>query len=223
VIAAYQFADFLEDILSSTSQQVAVREPVIMPLMWSLIPVLSLVLIVPLLTMRLFSEEERSQTLEVLLTAPVRETPIVLSKFLAVLIVFVTAWLPYGLFLVALRVEGGAPFDYRPIISFSLVLVCCGAGFVAMGLFFSSITRNQVVAGVFTAMGMVLLMAIFWVKKAVPPGSAWANLIDYASFITLWRKALEGKLALRDVMFHISAAVFWLFLTVKVLESRKWR
>jgi ABC-type transport system involved in multi-copper enzyme maturation permease subunit len=223
VVAAYQYADFVGDIMTAQARQSALQEPIIMPFVWSLVPVLSLVLVVPLLTMRLFSEEERTQTLEVLLTAPVREAPIVLSKFLAVLVVFMVVWVPYGLFLVALRVEGGQAFDYRPIVSFAIALLCCGAGFVAMGLFFSSLTRSQVVAGVFTAAGMVLLMVLVWVRRNIPQGSAWSSLLSYTSFVELWRTTLEGKLALRDIMFHLSAAVFWLFLTIKVLESRKWR
>ena len=111
----------------------------------------------------------------------------------------------------------------KAVVPVALALLCSGAGFVAMGVFFSSLTRNQVVAGVFTAVMMVLMMALIAVKRLVPAGSVWATLVTYVSFIDLWGTALQGKLALKDLGFHISAAVFWLFLTVKVLESRRWR
>ncbi|MBY0525872.1 MAG: ABC transporter permease [Gemmataceae bacterium] len=225
VMAAVQFGSFIDDVIQAAKppRPQPMMEPIIWPFIFSLIPVISLILVVPLLTMRLLSEEHRSSTMEVLMTAPVQETPVVLSKFVAVLLIFLLTWLPYGLFLVALRIEGGQPFDYRPIISFTIALLCSGAGFLAMGLFFSSLTRNQVAAGVLTAMGMIILMAVYFIKRNASPGSNWSLLLGYASFIDLWFTALQGKLALRDVMFYISSAVFWLFLTIKVLESRKWR
>ena len=74
---------------------------------------ISVLMFVPVLTMRLFSEEHRTGTLEMMLTAPVEETVVVLSKFLAALILFLIVWLPWGLYLVSLRCVGGSAFDYR--------------------------------------------------------------------------------------------------------------
>lgn len=221
-IAAWQFLMFLNDIQDSDRAGQPMIEPIIFPFIFSLIPVLAMILVVPLLTMRLMSEEKRSGTLEVLLTAPVGETPIVLSKFAASLIVFALTWIPFGLFLLGLRVEGEQSFDYRPLVSFSIALLCSGAGFIGMGLFLSALTRNQVAAGVLAAAAMLLFMAVFFLKRIFPQGSAWSTLLTYTSFIDLWMTSLQGKLALRDVMFFLSSAVFWVFLTIKVLESRKW-
>jgi ABC-type transport system involved in cytochrome c biogenesis permease component len=197
------------------------REPIIRGMVWNLIAVISLVLVVPLLTMRLFSEEWRSGSMEVLLTAPVTDLAIVLSKFLAVLVVFMIIWVPFGLFLLALRIEGGQPFDYRPIVSFAVALTCSGAGFVAIGLFFSSLTRNQVVAGVLTALVMLVLLMLGLLP--ISDSEYWLTFVNYVSFIPLWDTALRGRLALKDVAFQISTAVVCIFLTLKVLESRKWR
>src|SRR5262249_35164863 len=175
------------------------------------------------LTMGLLSEEKRSGSLELLLTAPVDETPLVVSKFLSVLVFFLVVWLPYGLFLVALRAQGGEPFDYRPLLSFFIALAATGAPLLSMGLFFASLTRHQILAFVMTALCALLWTWLFFMKRDMGPDSAWRVLITHVSYIDLWIEAVQGSLSLRYLIFHATAAVFWLFLTVKVLESRKWR
>jgi ABC-2 type transport system permease protein len=197
-------------------------EPIIRYYIVAFVPVVTVMIVVPMLTMRLLSEERRTGTLEVLLTAPLDETSIVVSKFLAAWIFFMLLWIPWGLFLVSLRVEGGQPFDYRPLLSFFIGLAVSGASFLSMGLFFSSLSRNQIVAAVLSFMGMMMLISIFFVIQVLSPGSAWNALLTHASFINLWESNVEGKLVPRDLLFPISATVLWLFLTVKVLEARKW-
>jgi ABC-type transport system involved in multi-copper enzyme maturation permease subunit len=179
--------------------------------------------IVPVLTMRLLSEEQRTGTIEVMLTAPVNEIIVVLSKFLAGLVFFLVVCLPLVLFLIPLRIEGGKPFDVLPLVSFFLALLCSGAAFVSMGLFFSSLTRNQIVAAVLTFMGMIVLIGFFIVVRSGIAGPNASAALRPFSFIHLWNDSLGGKLFLRDVVGHLSLAVFWLFLTVKVIESRKWK
>jgi ABC-2 type transport system permease protein len=132
-------------------------------------------------------------------------------------------WLPWGLFLVGLRVQGGESFDYRPLISFFIALLFSGAGFLSMGLFFSSLTRNQIVASILTFVGMLMMLMILFIEQQLPPNSAWLTVLSYASFIEHWGNALKGSLSPRYLMFHMSVAAFWLFLTVKVMESRRWK
>jgi ABC-type transport system involved in multi-copper enzyme maturation permease subunit len=216
------FYVFVNNILSFAERGAPLFEPIIQYYFVDFIPVFSVLIVAPVLTMRLLSEERRTGTLEVLLTAPLGETSIVLSKFLAAWIFFMLLWVPWGLYLVALRVEGGQPFDYRPLLSFSIAMACSGAGFVAMGTFFSSITRNQIIAAILGIIGMIVLFSVFIVIRSLPPGSDWSAVLTHMSFVHLWINTLEGKLAPRDLLFHLSAAVFWLFLTVKVLEARKW-
>src|SRR5438874_12989983 len=93
-------------------------EPIVQYFILDWPPVICVIFIVPVLTMRLLSEEKRTGTLEVLLTAPVNESTVVLSKFLACLILYLVLWAPWGLFLVALRIIGGQPFDYQALMSF---------------------------------------------------------------------------------------------------------
>lgn len=203
----------------------AVPEPIVSLYFVSIIPVFVLLLQVPALTMRLLAEEKRSGTLEVLLTGPVNEAPIVLSKFLAAWLFFVLTWVPAGLYLVALRVEVGNPFDYRPLLSFYITLAVNGAAFVAIGLLFSALTREQIISAVLTFVMMLAFLVCYFVKDS----RTFASLPEFAqiaigrmSFVHMWLESLSGQLPLRDVLLWLSMAVFALFLSVKVLETRKW-
>lgn len=178
--------------------------------------------LVPALTMRLLSEEKRSGTLEVLLTAPISEWAVTLSKFLACWLFYMLCWVPAGLFLIGLRVEGGQPFDYRPLLSFYLALGVSGAAFVAVGLFFSSLTRNQIVAAVMTFVVMLMLMVVRWNEFLPGLGSAVKAGLSRLSYWMLWNQSLRGQLPLRDVLIQASIAVVFVYLTAKVLEARKW-
>ncbi|MGF1577982.1 MAG: ABC transporter permease [Gemmataceae bacterium] len=229
IFGGFSFVSFVSAI---TDPRVgAIREPIIVYYMFGYVSITSLVLLVPVITMRQLSEEQRLGTMEVLLTAPVTETMIVLSKFFAAWRFYLLAWYPWGLYLVALRVEGGAPFDYRPVLSFALALAITGAAFVAMGIFFSSVTKNQVVAAVLSLLGMLFPIFLYLLKGTIASNpltgtsgsSAWTTFLTYVNFVDLWDQALMGRVAPRFYLFYISSAVFWLFLTIKVLESRKWR
>jgi ABC-type transport system involved in multi-copper enzyme maturation permease subunit len=197
-------------------------EPIVAQYIFAIIPVFCVIFMVPVLTMRLFSEELRSGTLEVLLTAPVKEWQIVVSKFLAALRFFLLAWYPWGLYLLALRVEGGQEFDVRPLLSFYIVLAINGAGFLALGIFFSSLTRSQIAAAVLTFMVLMLMLGLFFLKMQLGQANPWYTVLNYVSFIDLWYMAVEGNLAPRFLLFHLSTCVFWLFLTTKILDARKW-
>ena len=225
VVAGFFFADFLATIMERSPRETPPIEPIVRRYMFGLIPVICMVFIVPVLTMRLLSEEQRTGTLEVLLTAPVNETSVVLSKFLASLVFLLIVWAPWALFLVALRVEGGTPFDYRPLYSCFIALACMGAGFMGMGLFFSSLVRNQIASAILTFAGMLVLLGVFAVKMSLEgrgSSSPWVGVLGHMSFVDLWWESLDGLLNPRPLLFFLSMAVFWLFLTVKVLEIRRW-
>jgi gliding motility-associated transport system permease protein len=223
VIGWISFGVFFSLLYRAHEQKQPLIEPVVQYYLFSLLPALAMVFVVPVLTMRLLSEEKRAGTLEVLLTAPVEESTVVLSKFFAGLLMFLITWLPFFLFLIPMAV-GGAPFDYRPLLSFTLGLTICGAGMVAMGLFFSSLTRNQLVGAVLTFAGMLCLTAIYLVRDFFREGSEfWTAVLKHVSFLDSWQDTLQGKVTPTiGLVFYASMAVFFLFLTVKVLESRKW-
>ncbi len=227
LVAALNYWIFINTLVPSEAgmMQGAVRpEPIVTDYIISWLAIFLVLFVVPALTMRLLSEEHRTGTLEVLFTAPVTETAVVFSKFFATFVFFVLAWLPWGLFLISLRVEGGQPFEYRPLFSFFIALVCTGAGFLAMGLFFSSLTRHQIAAFLFTFIGMLFWFALFWIKRIVVSSadSKWNDVLNHMSYVELWIESMNGVLVPDLLLFHISAAIFWLFLTIKVLEARKW-
>ena len=180
--------------------------------------------LVPAITMRLFAEEKRAGTYEVLLTAPVEEWTVVLSKFLAGWLFFLICWLPAGLYLVALRVGGGVPFDYRPVLSFYLALAASGAAFVAIGTFVSSLTRDQLVSAVITFAAMMALLLFYVVgnRQFGVLGAGVQAVLNQLDFLTLWENASRGQLSVQSLVAWASLAVLFLFLTVKSLEVRKW-
>jgi ABC-2 type transport system permease protein len=222
LIGWFQYWMFLDGLLDPRAAGM-IMEPIVARFFVQWFPIICLIFMVPVMTMGLLSEEKRTGTLEMLLTAPVNEVAIVVSKFLAVLRFYLLAWLPWGLMMVALRVMGGQEFDYRPALTFFIALAVMGSGFLAMGLFFSSTTRNQIASAVLTFAVMMLWTILFFLKGGLSEESVWHTILTYVSYIDLYINAMSGTLAPRYLLFHISSAILWLFLTVKVLESRKWR
>jgi ABC-type transport system involved in multi-copper enzyme maturation permease subunit len=208
--------------ISESARGGGMPEPIVFRYFVSFLAIIPLIFLVPVITMRMLSEEKRSGTLEVLLTAPVNEWQVVLAKFLAGLRVFLLCFYLWGLFFIALRVEGDSPFDYRPLITFLLALICMGAGFVAMGLFFSSVTRHQVLAAVFTFVAMMTLTLLFIMGQFFGETAWLTTVINYVSYVDLWIESARGKIIPRYLVLHLTVAAFWLYLTILVLGARKW-
>jgi ABC-2 type transport system permease protein len=213
-------ATFFEMLLKIEGRPIPVS-PVFV-YMLNLMPVIVQTVLVPALTMRLMSEERRSGTLEVLLTAPVSEVSVVVGKFLACWIFYVLLWIPFWIFLIALRYMGMEEFDCRPLLSFNVALISTSAGFIAMGLFFSALTSNQIIAAVFTFVGMLAHLFLYLISQMLETGTI-ADLASQVNYIDFWNTALYGTLSPRYIAYHFSLAFFFLFITVKLLESRKWR
>lgn len=199
-----------------------IREPVVSFYAADFFAAVGVMFVVPVITMRLLSEERRTGTIEVLLTAAVSEWQVVLSKFFAALLFFLTLTIPWGLFLVPIYLIGRKGFDYLPLLSFYIALICTGAAFVAMGLFFSSLTRNQIIAAVMTFAGMFFAVALIWIQRMQEISPIVRTICEQLSFYAVWNNALNGKLPVHQLITFVSMAVFWLFLTTRVLEARKW-
>ncbi|MFL5341932.1 MAG: ABC transporter permease [Gemmataceae bacterium] len=236
VIGFLNYIIFLNSIMDSAEMGRPLEEPIIQGYILgigAIFAVFAVMVAVPLLTMRLFAEEKRTGSLEVLLTAPITDWQVVLSKFFAGLMLFMLLWLPWALNLLALRLEAGKPFDFRPLLAFALALLASGASFIAMGLFFSSLTNNQIVAAALTFMGMMVMIAFYFFAGlnvstlgifGTDPKSfeGVKEAIRTMSFIDMWIDAIRGKILVKYLAFHLSAAVIWLLMTVKVLEARRW-
>ncbi len=230
LIGVWSLVFFVSNALQlEPGQPARMFEPVVFYFFWGLFPIVGVIIIIPVLTMRLLSEERRTGTLEQLLTIPVDEWSIVASKFLATLAFFLLLWIPWLVFLLTVRVvsqkTGEEAFQLAPLLSFLIALVCMGANFVGMGLFFSSVTRNQIISAVLTCAGMFGWLFVYiganQLRQSVP-NSPWVPVLTHMSFVDLWANSVQGMLQPEYLIFQLTAAFFWLFLTVKVLEARKW-
>jgi ABC-2 type transport system permease protein len=174
------------------------------------------ILLVPSLTMRAFAEERRNDTLELLLTAPVRETSIVLAKFLAAYLLVLMIYALSGVNALVLGLYGEP--DWGPITSGYLALALLAAMLVAIGIWISGLTENQVVAA--SATLGVFLMLWFADSAAVMLPSPLDSLVINASLIGHFKPLVTGSVFVSDAGYFVSGAMLALFLAARRLASR---
>lgn len=174
----------------------------------------------PVLTMRTLAEERRSGSLELLMTAPVTETQVVLGKYLAALAFFVVTWLPTGAY-VAL-VARKTPLDGGVVAAGYLGIFLLGALLLAIGMFASAMTANQIVAAV---VGFALSLTLFGLSLLeFLVQASWAKeVFGHLSLTQLMADFSRGIVDSRRLVFILSTTVFFLFLTTRALEAKKWR
>lgn len=178
----------------------------------------TLLLLVPIVTMRLFAEERKARTAHLLLTSPVRLGAIVGGKFAAAL-VLLTAILLATIYMPLLVWAYGA-LDWGPIFTGYLGLVLLAGSFVALGLFASSVTENQIVAAVLTFGILLGFWLLGWLGQQGGDSSGFLAQISLTNHLDSF---LQGTLELKDVVYYLSVAAFGLFLTHRVLDSNRWR
>jgi ABC-2 type transport system permease protein len=186
---------------------------------------IGLLVAIPALTMRLVAEERRSGTIETLLTVPVTETEIVLSKWLAGVAMYLVLLLPFAIYLPFLYYQAKFHFDPGPMLALGIGLTTMGMMFVSIGLFFSALTRNQIIAAIWTfavlfALILVTLLLYFY---AVGQQSQWAEAVRFVAVLLQVQMFGLGRLDVRYLVLHLSVCTFMIFLTVKVLQSRRVR
>ncbi|MFO1080539.1 MAG: ABC transporter permease subunit [Reyranellaceae bacterium] len=174
------------------------------------------ILLVPALTMRAFAEERRTDTLELLLTAPVDEIWIVLSKYLSILALVVMMYLGAVLYAVILDVHGSP--DWGPIYSGYLALVCHASLLVAIGLLMSSLTENQVVAAALTLGTCLMLWFADSVSYLLP--APFDSLAIGLSLIGHFKPMVSGSVFVSDIGYFVSLSLLALFLTTRRLTER---
>jgi ABC-2 type transport system permease protein len=194
-----------------------VNEWVIRPLLSNL-SVIGLFLI-PMLTMRLFAEEKRSGTIELLATSPVRDIEVIVGKWLAAVVLYACVLCISGLSVASLYLYGKP--DLSPILTGYLGLLLQGASLLAIGTFISTTTRNQIIAAFVTFAVCLLLWVLDWVSAYET--AAWAKVIGYMSVITHFEPFSKGVLDTKDIIFYLSMIFFGLFLTARSMESLRWR
>jgi len=194
-----------------------VNDNVIRPLL-SNASVIGLFLI-PMITMRLFAEEKRSGTIELLMTSPVRDLEIVLGKWLAALVLYGSI-LGISAINIAILYGFGRP-DLKPILVGYLGLLLQGGCLLAIGIFISTLTRNQIIAGGATFAVCLMLWVLDWVSAY--DQSAWGKIVSYLSVVTHFEPFSKGVIDSKDVIFYLSMIFFGLFLTSRSMESLRWR
>ncbi len=199
------------------SMPMDVNEYVIRPLL-SNASVIGLFLI-PMISMRLFAEEKRSGTIELLFTSPLRDLEIIFGKYLAALLMY-TCILGLALLNIAILFMYGKP-DWKPLLIGFLGLILQGAALLALGAFISTTTRNQIIAGGATFAACLMLWVLDWVSAYEQ--APWAKVVSYLSVVSHFESFTKGVLDSKDVVFFVSLAFFGLFLTARSLESLRWR
>jgi ABC-2 type transport system permease protein len=194
-----------------------VNEWVIRPLLMN-ISVVGLFLI-PMITMRLFAEEKRSGTIELLATSPVRDIEIILGKWFAALVLY-SSIIAISALNVAMLFAYGKP-DWKPVVIGYLGLILQGGCLLAIGTLISTMTRNQIIAGTATFAVCLLLWVLDWISTYET--AAWAKVVSYASVVTHFEPFSKGVIDSKDAIFYLSVIFFGLFLTSRSMESLRWR
>jgi len=178
---------------------------------------------VPLITMRVFSEEFKLGTIEMLLTAPVREWDVVLAKFFGALTFFLILWMPFALDLTALQLFSSPPppIYWSQIGLTALTIALAGGLYISMGVFTSVLTKNQIIAAVlcFALILIFFLVSMLrWVQHIDATMLAW---ISYVSLPEHLQNAGLGLFDSRPIVFYLTVTAFFLMLTKSLLESRR--
>jgi ABC-2 type transport system permease protein len=207
----------LESQMRGQSFPMSVNEYVIRPLL-SNVSVIGLFFI-PMITMRLFAEEKRSGTIELLATSPIRDMEVILGKWFAAVLLYATLLL-FTAINFAFLFRYGNP-DWKPLAIGYLGLLLQAGGLLAIGTFISTLTKNQIIAGAATFGVCLLLWVLEWV--AGYETATWAKVLAYLSVITHFDSFAKGVLDTKDAIFYLSVIFLGLFFTSRSMESLRWR
>ncbi len=199
------------------SMHMNINEMVIRPLLMN-VSVISLFL-VPMITMRLFAEEKKTGTIELLMTSPLTDMEIILGKFFSAVILF-AALLGITLVYFMILFRYGNP-DWKPLVAGYFGLLLLGGCFMSLGLMLSTLTRNQLVAGMLTFGVFLMLWVIDWVSE-YSTGMV-GQVASYLALTTHLENYAKGVIDLRDTVYYLSVIGLGLFLTARSVESVRWR
>jgi ABC-2 type transport system permease protein len=191
---------------------------------WIIRPLLSNVSVVglffiPMITMRLFAEEKRTGTIELLATSPVRDMEIILGKWLASVLLYACLLL-FTAINFAFLFKYGHP-DWKPLLVGYLGLLLQAGALLAIGTFISTLTKNQIIAGAVTFGVCLLLWVLEWVSGYET--ATWARVLAYMSVIKHFESFAKGVLDSKDAIFYITVIFLGLFFTARSMESLRWR
>ena len=186
---------------------------------WMAWMIFVMMFIAPFITMRLMAEEARSGSLEMLMTSPVTDAEVVMSKYFGAMLFYMFMLAPSVIY-VAILFRLGSP-DPGPILTGYLGLILAGSSLMAIGLFCSTLARSQIVAAI---LGLALIFFLWLIDLPAPfVGGGLSRLLEYLALPAHMHGFVKGVIDLRDVVYFLSVAALFLFMSVKVVESRKWR
>jgi ABC-2 type transport system permease protein len=178
-----------------------------------------LLLMLPLITMRAYAEEKKMGTIELLFTYPISDGAVLAGKFAASMFTLLTMLM--GTLLPLILLETFAHLDWGLILSGYLGILLLGASFIALGLFTSSLTENQIIAAVLSFGAFLLFWIIGWAKSfAGPP---LGSILEHISIVVHLDSFVRGLIDSRDLVFYLVFIFFWLFVTLRFLNTRFWR
>jgi gliding motility-associated transport system permease protein len=207
----------MEAQLRDDATTMNINEQIIRPLLANL-SVVGLFFI-PIITMRLFAEEKRTGTIELLVTSPVRDGEIILGKWLAAVLLYLVMLLFTGISFFYLFRYGNP--DWKPLVIGYLGLLLQAGALLAVGTFISTLTRNQIIAGAATFGVCLLLWILEWVSGFET--ATWAKVLAYFSVISHFDSFSKGLIDSKDVVFYVSMILLALFFTARSMESMRWR
>jgi ABC-2 type transport system permease protein len=175
--------------------------------------------VMPMITMRTYAEEKRSGTIELLLTSPVTDLQIIVGKFLGAVGLYIAMLLVTMLYIAILFVFGNP--EWRPLIAAYLGLLLMGGAFLSIGLFISSTTDNQIVAGIITFVVFLLLWIVGWFSEGAGP--VVGAVTKYLSVTEHFDDFSKGVIDTKDILYYASLITFGLFLTAKSVDTERWR
>lgn len=178
-----------------------------------------LLFVLPLVTMRTYSEEKRSGTIELLLTAPLTDFQIIMGKFLGAMTLY-AAMLGVTLIHVGVLFAFGNP-EWRPVVTAYVGMLLMGGCFIAVGLLISSMTKNQIVAGMITFAVFLMLWVINWIASFTGPTTQ--AVLNYLSITGHLDDFTNGVLDTRHLVYYLSFIAFGLFLTARSVDTERWR
>ena len=175
----------------------------------------------PMLTMRLFAEEKRQGTIELLATSPITDLQVVLGKFFAAVGLYALMILAGLLDLTMLWHYSSTPPEWKPVLTGFLALLLFGSCFLALGTFLSTLTKNQIVAGILSFCLFLGIWTLGWADDAT--NGPVMKIVAYLGVTSHLEDLVKGVVDLKDVVFYLSVIIFGLFLTRQSLESQRWR
>jgi ABC-2 type transport system permease protein len=175
--------------------------------------------VMPMITMRTYSEEKRSGTIELLLTSPISDLQIIVGIFLGACALYGLMLGVTAIYMVILFWFGDP--EFWPVVSGYLGLLLLGGCFISLGLFISSLTKNQIVAGMITFAAFLMLWVINWLGDSTGPTTQ--AIVSYLSITEHFDDFARGVIDTKHVIFYLSFIVFGLFLTAKSVDSERWR